>query len=69
MDKSEINNYCEGHKINSYFTSAKTGDGLEEMFENIFHKLAKKYYTKGSSKKRGLTIINNENENKNKGCC
>merc|ERR1712032_958488 len=68
IDRNLLNEYCEDNMINSFFTSAKTGDGLKEMFDNIFHKLAKKYYSKGSSKKRGLTIVNN-NEDKNNGCC
>jgi hypothetical protein len=39
------------------------------MFDNIFLKLAKKYYIKGTAKKRGLTIVNNNTDERNKGCC
>ena len=65
-----INQYCENLEINKFYTSAKTGDGLEEMFENIFKRLAKKYYTEVKSKKKGLTISDkNANNNNNKQCC
>jgi hypothetical protein len=72
LDNESINKYCENLKINKFYTSAKTGDGLEEMFENIFNRLAKRYCTEGKIKKRGLTISNsnkNNNSNNQKECC
>ena len=70
IDRESINHYCESRQINNFYTSAKTGDGLEEMFEDIFKRLAKRYYTEGQSKKRGLTIKDSDKDkDKEKGCC
>lgn len=70
IDKEYVCDYCHINQIDNFFTSAKTGDGLDELFNNIFLKLAKRFYKEGSSKKRGITIVeNNSEKEKEKNCC
>lgn len=67
IDREEVNRYCDKYEIENTYTSAKTGDGLDDLFDNIFKKLAKKFYKEGNTKKRGLTIVE-KNKEKEK-CC
>ena len=70
MNRDDINNFAFNNKIPNFYTSAKTGEGVEEMFDSIFQRLANTFSNVGSSeKKKGLTVEENGGEKKGKGCC
>jgi Ras-related protein Rab-21 len=70
IDKEEIKYFCESFNTNNFFTSAKTGEGLNEVFEGIFNKLAERFYTENKTKKKGLSVAETDKDDtKEKGCC
>jgi Ras-related protein Rab-21 len=77
MDKQEINNYCEEEDAKHFFTSAKTGEGLDEIFLYITKEIANqtqlnavnKASNKQASKKLVISKDNNSKANNNNGCC
>lgn len=70
VNKDEINNFAFNNNIPNFFTSAKTGEGIDEMFDSIFQRLAKRFTNvNNNQKKKGLTVSENNDEVKSKGCC
>lgn len=70
VKKEDVNDYSYNQNIPCFFTSAKTGDGINEMFDSIFTRLAKRFTSAGSDKKKGLIISEEESQGQNKkGCC
>jgi Ras-related protein Rab-21 len=58
VDKSVVSNYCNDNSVDHIYTSAKTGEGLEEIFYKVAKEIASKLQTGNMSKKnkKGLKI-------------
>lgn len=69
IDREEIQNFASMNKIENFYTSAKTGDGINEMFKTIFENLANKSTIYGTQKKSKLMVSDDARDNKSKGCC
>ena len=70
VNRDEINNFSINNKIPNFYTSAKTSEGIDEMFDSIFQRLAKRFTNvTNNDKRKGLTISENEDDDKSKGCC
>jgi len=70
VDRDELNKYACDNKFPIVLTSAKTGEGVQDVFDSIFKKIAKRFSNgKFNDKKKGLTFSEDEDINKAKGCC
>lgn len=69
VNRDEINNFAFNNKIPNFYTSAKTGEGIEDAFDSIFQRLAKRFSNGGSSDKRKGLTVSDADEVKGKGCC
>lgn len=58
VDKQSVAQYCDNNDIKHVYTSAKTGEGLEEIFYNLAKEVAEKMQSDNSTnkKKKGLKI-------------
>lgn len=62
VDKNQVANYCQDKNISHTYTSAKTGEGLEEIFYNVAKEISEKLKTNNSNKKKKGLKITGDNE-------
>jgi GTPase SAR1 family protein len=78
-EKQEVTKYLEEHKIKLFYTSAKTGEGLDEIFEYISNEICESIINKlnsgrsnpktGTKKLQVKKDDTNLNSQKEGGCC
>ena len=74
MDKDELDKYCKEENAQHFYTSAKTGEGLDEIFTHIINQTISNHIlssTFNTSTKGKKLIVNKTNitNSKNNGCC
>ena len=74
QQKAEIDSYCAKEKCKHFYTSAKTGFQLDEVFETLINSVLNKVNssTEGAvGKRRGkkLEISEQKVKKEKKGCC
>jgi Ras-related protein Rab-21 len=74
VDKSLVSQYCKEKDIEHIYTSAKTGEGLDEIFYKVAKQIASNIQVGKISKKakKGLKITIDDSptgKNKEGGCC
>lgn len=70
IDKDEIYNYAKQEDAKHFFTSAKTGEGLNEIFAYISKKIVETLPIKETkNKKLVITKNSSQNTNNNSKCC
>lgn len=77
VDNNTIESYCNETGVEHIFTSAKTGEGLEEIFNKVAKEIAQKMSNENNakSKKKTLKITSNDEtmidkrKKGNDGCC
>ena len=77
VDNNIIENYCNETKVEHIFTSAKTGEGLDEIFNKVAKEIAEKMSNENNlkSKKKTLKIKSSDEtmidkrKKDNDGCC
>ncbi len=80
IDKDEIDEYCLNENAKHFYTSAKTGEGLDEIFTHITKVIAENHQEAernkanvmpGTSKGNKKIVLTKESSGKkeNKGCC
>jgi GTPase SAR1 family protein len=69
IDRETVSQYAEEINAKHFYTSAKSGEGLNEMFNSITTDLAKNLKSKSGSKKLSVKIENDTNKAQKKGCC
>lgn len=71
--KGIVEPFCQKENIRHFYTSAKTGEGVNELFAQIIQDVLKKQKPNesgGGNKKRGLVLEEDTNQpKKKKGCC
>ena len=71
VPKAKINSFCRNKNISEvYYTSAKTGDGVEEMFESVMKSLSGSIVDKQSQEDIWLlgAFASKDSKTKKKGC-
>ena len=72
VNKEDIEKFSEDNKIPYFEISAKTGKGIQEMFDTIVNKLLKKENEKREEEEeeedKSLQFLNDENNKKGKKC-
>lgn len=71
-NKSEIESYCNSQKCKHFFTSAKTGYQIEEVFDSLIKSVlskAKSGNIGGQRRGKRLELAEQKEEKKKKGCC
>jgi GTPase SAR1 family protein len=72
VNRDEINNFSINNKIPNFYTSAKTGEGVNDVFDIVFQRLAMRYVNMNNDtnyKKKGLVVCEDIKQKKKKGCC
>ncbi|CAD8127923.1 unnamed protein product [Paramecium sonneborni] len=75
IDKNEVEEYCKKIGAKHFFTSAKSGGGINEMFLSLAESISIKVQAQQSKgkKKKGLQIKDvkdtKKSNQKNEGCC
>ena len=69
--RKTVNPYCEQEKVKHFYTSAKDGDGVNELFDCIIQEILKKNKVDTTPQKKGRLILESKDQgpNKKKGCC
>jgi len=71
-NKSEIESYCSSQKCRHFFTSAKTGYQIEEVFDSLIKSVLSKSKSGNiGTQRRGkkLEVAEQKEEKKKSGCC
>lgn len=76
VDKKEVSDFCESRDVDHVYTSAKTGEGLDDIFYKVAQKIVGQIHsgTRRMSDRKGIKISGPENsksdiKRKDKGCC
>lgn len=77
VDKSQVDQFCESNEIDHFYTSAKTGEGLDDIFYKLAQKIVgqTREVNRRNSERKGIKISGPESSNKSqvkpkdKGCC
>ena len=80
IDKEEVSEYCNSTGVEHVYTSAKTGEGLEDIFYKVCKDIAGKMQSSMSVKKNkkslkvtsdrdSINLSDKERKDKGKGCC
>jgi GTPase SAR1 family protein len=69
IDRETVSKYAEEINAKHFYTSAKSGEGLSEMFNSITTDLSNSLKSKPGSKKLSVKIENDTNKQQKKGCC
>jgi 50S ribosomal subunit-associated GTPase HflX len=73
IDKEELNNYCKQENAKHFYTSAKSGEGLDEIFLHITKEIAittQSYSANTGNKGKKLTVNKSDTTKPEKsGCC
>lgn len=69
IDRETVLQYAQEINAKHIYTSAKTGEGLNELFDSITKDLAKTFKSKPVNKKLSVKIENDTNKPHKKGCC
>lgn len=72
VDKSVIAKYCQDNNVEHVYTSAKTGEGLEEIFYKVAKEIAGKMQSESVNRKnkKGIKISETEiGKKKDDGSC
>ena len=73
FNKEEILKYAEQQNASHYFTSAKTGEGLDEIFEQTTKEIMKSFSLSKEAKPQNKKIViaksSGKDSNKKSDCC
>ena len=69
IDRDTVMQYAEEINAKHYYTSAKTGEGLNELFTSITTDLAKSLKTKSGNKRITVKIDGPVSQVEKKKCC
>ncbi len=68
--KEIASNYVEEENIKLFYTSAKTGEGVEEIFQSVTKDIADGMASQKNNKSLGKKLqLTKKNEPVNEGCC
>ena len=71
IEEEEVLDYSEAENVKHFYTSAKTGEGLDEIFLYITKEIVESLKVSTVKEKEGkkLVIIDSSVKPKEKGCC
>jgi GTPase SAR1 family protein len=69
IDRETVMQYAEEINAKHYYTSAKTGEGLNELFNSITNDLAKSLISKPGKRKITVKIDGEVTKPQKKNCC
>ena len=64
-----VDAYCQQEKVTHFYTSAKSGDGLNETFDFIIKEILSKQKDNTKGKKKGGLVLENADKTKEKKKC
>jgi GTPase SAR1 family protein len=69
INRETVMQYADEINAKHFYTSAKSGEGLNELFLSITTDLAKSSKSKSGNKKLSLKIDNDSSKSQKKSCC
>ncbi len=71
MEEAGVLEYTQQENVRHFYTSAKTGEGLDEIFQYVTKEIVQTMASTGSTKenKKKLILSSTPTKTKEKGCC
>ncbi len=71
VEEEVVNEYAEQEHVKHFYSSAKTGEGLEEIFQYVTKEIVNTFLQSTPSKenKKKLILSSTQGKTKERGCC
>jgi hypothetical protein len=71
VDEQSVYEYANQENVKHFYSSAKTGEGLEEIFQFVTREIVDTYLQTTPSKesKKKLILSSTQGKSKERGCC